>query len=173
MNSTDITALIAELRGLLEETDRPPWKVYEQLRQINELGLKTFPAGSFAHSYVERRISTEYDHVQLEGPAPIITLSTSPYYEPNHAVHISDRNARLLVAAVNALPTLLDALAGAQKRLDDATAMLDDLWATAHERCVGRAPGNHTGDCLTLGRQVAQLRAPLIAPAATPEGEGR
>jgi hypothetical protein len=85
-----------ELARLLEAATPGPWQVHREDVPY------TTPVGG---DCIERTIHTAYDHPQLGGPAPVVTQSFGLIARP--VVSVSDADARLIAAAVNALPALI------------------------------------------------------------------
>lgn len=76
-----------------------PWKIVE---------AKKYGYNDVTH--YERRIFTDWEHGQLQGPAPVVTMATCVGQDKGvyNIVSIAEPDARLIAAA----PDLLDALEG-------------------------------------------------------------
>lgn len=87
---------------------RGPWKV-----EVHEWPF-SLKASQYTHAtsgtHEERVIVTEWDHPQLKGPEPVVTMSigvgNGPDRDCYHMVHISPENAQ----AIAAVPDMIEAL---------------------------------------------------------------
>ena len=67
-------------------------------------------------------IHTSWDHGQLQGPAPVVTTSCGPYFEPGIAIHLREADAALIVYYRSACPELARRLLKAEQMI---CALLD------------------------------------------------
>lgn len=90
-----------------------PWKAYRTQLPRSEAG-KT--QGIKADLF-ETQIGTEADHPQLKGPAPIVILAFSPYFNPGHHIHIDEGNAEFIANSRQNVPALLAEVRALKKEI--------------------------------------------------------
>jgi hypothetical protein len=115
------------LRQLEREATYGPWKVYEV---PNPYRMKDGTEGVL----IERNIGTEWHHPQLDGPAPVVVMSTT-VGERTHQVSIDANNAALIVALRTHATDLLDA----HERLEQVRELQEDMetaQARSHQDCL-------------------------------------
>lgn len=81
--------------SIVSDHTSAPWQIDKVRYRIKGDGEKWI---------VENTIHTAYDHPQLRGPAPVVTLSTSVGLDGKalHSVYVTDANAAHIVECVNA-----------------------------------------------------------------------
>jgi hypothetical protein len=137
---------IADLRRLEKAATPGPWQYLKREMPLSELG-KTKPSMG-KHPLYEHWLITSWDHPQMKGPLPIVTISTGPYHEPQHSLTMHGVDGDFLAAFRNAAPALLDAA--------EETARLRKIEAAARKVSSGLPSGGPWG-------ALNELRATLEA----------
>ena len=159
----------AALRALREKATPGPWMFWhgDDSSCMNCYGVT---AGPCDHEYVD------------EGGHAGHVIALTLLQEPRLASMTSDggrwqENTQLIVAAVNALPGLLDALDAAERREREAfrrgAEAMREAVVTAFTPLVGNDPGVWTVDDQTDGELVIEVLTTIIAlpvPEDTPRG---
>ena len=113
---------LAEIKARLKAATPGPWQVYpteipyRYVSQVPGAGKEEVRG-----AHIHRQIGTEYDHPQLHGPAPVVTLSSgigTPEGGGVQMVGIEQKDAELIAHAPRDLEDLLDALETAHRQLE-------------------------------------------------------
>ena len=98
--------LIAELRRLDKEATPAPWRAETEALTLTDAGRRLGLEGK--EPARETTIHTTY--IGMAGmPTPVVTVATTPFWDPGRFVYIRPEDAAAMVAARNALPRLLSA----------------------------------------------------------------
>lgn len=112
MTEIDLDAIEARV----EAATSGPWVVESWPNELNDLGRSTFPQGVLDRPDGTRRmfddtatIMTGWDHPQIHGPVPIVTVANSPYFERQHWIHFMNAaDATFVANARTDVPALVE-----------------------------------------------------------------
>ncbi len=126
LSPAPVHQVVGQLRDLLDAGTRGPWEAYARTWRFS------------GKPQDEWHIRTSWIHGQLRDKAGVLarSLHASDDEDDRHGVWLSNEDAVLIVAAVNAMPALLD-IAEAAQSVQDGQDMRDDdetEWAAAGTR---------------------------------------
>lgn len=103
---TALEQLLAEAQSLCDAATPGPWTVYSEPLPLTEAGRRECPD----FIAFERRIGTTRAHPQLQGPAPVVSTSHSPYIGTGTHIYMSSEDAAFIARARTLIPELVAAL---------------------------------------------------------------
>jgi hypothetical protein len=122
---------VGRLRSLLSDATPLPWEAVREKLDRSPAGVEYFgdkPNCDEWQTHIRQAFPGMYGlHY------PVAAVWSSPFYEPNNFLCIKEADAELLVGAVNALPGLLDRVAGASILATSHAATLRHLQAVEEE----------------------------------------
>jgi len=127
---------LAEIEARLAAASCGPWKVYARVRELSALGKEKFPDGLREDVRTVRYIGQTFDHPQLKAPAPIVTVSVSPYFVETHSPDIEPANAEFIAHAPSDVAVLVEAVKALRAALEPFAALGDQLSDDAPDRCA-------------------------------------
>ncbi|MFS0784760.1 hypothetical protein [Bacillus sp. 1P06AnD] len=86
---------LSEIKVRCDAATEGPWKVFERIHETDKPHL------------AERAIGTAWDHPQLHGSMPVVTLGTC-IYKPNHRITINEYDAEFIANARKDIPFLIE-----------------------------------------------------------------